>query len=170
MLLCLYKIPVQIKYLGINIFQKHRYWYCTDILWRQFVFILIAIRPAYHLDEIRHERRDRTFQNGRVSTNDVFVVHFCLVELLNDCEKGRETRSNGICLISCTVRRSRIEIIPLVRMPRDDRYEIGHEWRHLTFQNSCVATDGIFFVNICVVVLLDHCNVTKNAKKYPKLK
>lgn len=53
-----------------------------------------------------------------------------------------------------TVRAAWIEILVLVRVPRDDRHEIGHERRHLTLQYGGVASDRVLLVHVRVVVLV----------------
>lgn len=44
----------------------------------------VCVSPGDHLDEVSHERRYRTLHDSRVSTDDVLVVHFGLVELLDN--------------------------------------------------------------------------------------
>lgn len=55
----------------------------TVILFVHSELIPFAVIPRNNTDEVGHEGRNRAFQNGCVSTDDVLIVDFGLVKLLD---------------------------------------------------------------------------------------
>lgn len=50
-----------------------------------------------------------------------------------------------------------VETLVLIRMPGLDPYKVGHVGRDLTLHEDGVAANGVFFVDVDIVVLGDHC-------------
>lgn len=57
----------------------------------------MLVDPGLDIDEIGHERRDTTFKDSRVASDDVLSQDFSLVELINDWKSDRvvDTEAGG---------------------------------------------------------------------------
>lgn len=128
--------------------------------------------PGDNSHEIRHEGRNRAFENSGVSADYIFIVDLRFVLLLYNCNigmiakfkllyaitvrKGSNNGGNKQMSDRLTVVVSREEVFFLIGMPGDNFDKVGDEGRNLTLQNYTVPQDYVFLVDICIVILGDH--------------
>ena len=124
---------------------------CINVSW--------IILPWYDRHKISNKWWNTAFENSWIASNHIFIVHFCLVKLLDNCNTDTSNIQSSEPYLQFTIIRCwRIECISLIGVPWHNTNKVCYKWWHLTLENSWVTTDGVFFVHICIIELLHHCN------------